>query len=60
MVMIDRIIKFLERHHILKVEIPWHPPCVPDSERWYYWCWFPPCEKYEAGYKLVKKKKTQL
>ena len=41
--------RFLERMGILKVEIPWHGLCVPDSERWYYHCWFPPMGLKDNG-----------
>jgi hypothetical protein len=42
--------RFLERHGVLTVEEPWAPPCVPDRERWYYWCWFPAQGKFKGGY----------
>jgi hypothetical protein len=45
-----RMIRLLERHGVLTVEEPWAPPCVPDRERWYYWCWFPAQGKFKGGY----------
>ena len=44
---IQRLIRLLERWHILTVDEPWVPP---DHKYWYYHCWFPPKGKDKGGY----------
>ena len=43
----NRLIRFLERHGILLVDEPWVPPT---HKYWYYYCWYPPIKGLKGGY----------